>query len=146
MKIPKYILHPTLIIACGGLLMYMLWLRTPSAAEIITDQNDQESIVDKNGSLLLNGLYQVTELLPKGYLVINNLEGTWQINNPRFKTLSAKKAENLQDFFVGMFVKIPDPKGKKEINLPLELYHPNCFSNNPQIRASTNQCPVLLQP
>lgn len=126
----------------GGMtLLYLLWLKTPSASDL-----GRSFAVDKGEFLKRNGLYQITDILPGGYLVIDRLNAKFGINHPRFRSLSPKRAEILKQFFVGKFVKIENASAPRFLNLPLELYHPYCFSNDPGQRIATKQCPVLLKP
>lgn len=91
-------------------------------------------------------MHQIVDLLPGGYLVIHNLKKKMKINHEKFHKMSVKKAALIKEFFIGKFIKVADASQKTEIDLPLELYAPFCFSNNPKYKAMTNQCPIILRP
>ena len=156
MRIPKYISHPLIIIALSSSLFYMLWLNTPSAADLPANTTETATagappqavkFFDKNTLLKDNNFFQIEDMNADGTLLIPQLTGSWTINDQRFRNLSKQKLEQLKGFFVGKFIKIPDTTvADKSITLPVEIYSPLCFANDPNQRAQTNECPILLQP
>lgn len=151
MKIPKYITHPLLIILLSTGMFYMLWLNSPSASDIqqaVPQQAPQSvQVFDKNTLLKDNSFFQIEDMNQDGSMTIPELSGAWKINDLRFQNLTPEKLEQLKAFFVGKFIKINDTTvANKTIELPVEIYSPLCFANDPNQRAMTNECPILLQP
>ena len=155
MKIPKYITHPLLIVTLSSGLLYLLWQNSPSASQIQQASQTQNQTqpaqpvqyLDKNALLRDNQYYQIEDMENDGRLIIPELSSSWTINDARFKNLKKDKVEKLRGFFAGKFIKITDTTvASKTINLPVEIYSPLCFSNDPNQRAQTNECPLLLQP
>lgn len=134
----------------------MLWLSTPSAADLpsaqpgattVGQQPQPVKFFDKNTLLKDNNFFQIEDMNADGSLLIPQLTGSWKINDQRFRNLSKEKLEQLKGFFVGKFIKIADTTvADKAITLPVEIYSPLCFANDPNHRAQTNECPILLQP
>lgn len=138
MKIPKYILHPLLLVAAFGALFLLIRVPAPSAQEL--------GALSKKDILDLNKMHQITELTEEGYLLIDAVEGQWKINDPRFENLTPEKKEIVKDFFIGRFVKIDVSHNTEHvINLPVDLYDAACFSSSVATRDQA-QCPVVLAP
>ena len=135
MKIPKYILHPTLLIFAAAGIYYMIRVPVPAASQFATSKKE---ILDQSN------LHQIVDFTPEGFLVIADISTKKQINDERFKNLPEDKQAGIKDFFVGKFVKITEPK-KDTLDLPIELYDPVCFSSNAEQRKSSVQCPVILE-
>lgn len=152
-KLPKSVTHTSLFLVVAGILMYSMWLSSPSD-EVIAATQDKEtkqqetqndSVVDKVQMLDQTKMFQIAEVLPKGYLVLEKLSEKRQINHPRFKTLDQKGVEKIQNFFVGKFIHIADQTTVSQIELPLELYDPACFGNTSN-QQMTQLCPIVLNP
>ena len=137
MKIPRYILHPFLLILAFGALFLLIRVPAPSAQEL--------GAFNKKNILDLNGMHQITELTDDGSLLIDAVAGSWKINDPRFENLTVEKKQIVKDFFIGRFVKIDPSNTAHVINLPVDLYDAACFSSSVQIQDQA-QCPVVLAP
>lgn len=135
MKIPKYILHPTLLILAAVGVYYLIKIPTPAASQPTLYKKE---ILDQNG------LYQIVDFTAEGFLVMENIPTKKLINDGRFKNLPEDKQAGVQEFFIGKFVKILDTQ-KDALDLPIELYAPLCFSSNPEQRKSSGQCPITLE-
>lgn len=101
--------------------------------------------ISKKDILIENNLYQITEVLDDGKLIIDTLAGSWEFLDDRFRNVSTERIEQIRGFLLGKFIKIPFPKINSGIALPAELYNPLCFAADPQQRKLTDQCPVILK-
>lgn len=135
MKIPKYILHPGLLILAATGIYFLTKIPTPAASQPALFKKE---ILDQNH------LYQIVDFTSDGSLVMENIPEKKQINDERFKNLPDDKQASARDFFVGKFVKVLDVQ-KNSLDLPIELYDPLCFSSNLAQRESSEQCPVILE-
>lgn len=135
MKIPKYILHPTLLILAAVGVYFLTKIPTPKASQ---PDLFKKEILDQNN------LYQIVDFTSDGYLVMENISAKKQINDDRFKNLPDDKQMEVRDFFVGKFVKVLDVHNDG-LDLPIELYNPLCFSSDAQQREASRQCPVILE-
>lgn len=135
MKIPKYILHPTLLILAAIGVYYLIKIPTPAASQPALFKKE---ILDQNH------LYQIVDFTPDGSLVMENISAKKLINDERFKNLPDDKQASVRDFFTGKFIKILEAQ-KDSLDLPIELYDPLCFSSNVEQRKSSGQCPVILE-
>jgi hypothetical protein len=147
MRIPKYITHPTLFCLLAGAVMYLFWLKTPSASDLPQKENLQDGFAKVNKKALLdkNNLYQITDFTEDGQVIFKDLKSSAKFTDKRFYNLSAKQHIGLKNFFVGKFLFIQDPKSKK-IELPAKIFEPNCFDNNPTTREQSKQCPLIINP
>lgn len=150
MKLPKYITHPLLIVIMSTGLFFMLWIKSPSEAQMpvtkSTTQTVPQGAQTTKAFLDQSKMHQITDLLPEGYVTLDGVTTKIQINNPRFKALTIDQAEKLKDFFLGKFVRVEDTAKQLALDLPLELYEPGCFSSDPNVVNSSKQCPLVLQP
>lgn len=147
MKIPRYILHPSLLVMAFGVLFLLIRVPTPSAQEL--------GALNKKDILDVNGMHQITELTEEGHLLIDatpghtvadhKVAGPWKINDPRFENLTPEKKEIVKEFFIGRFIKIDISNTQHVINLPVDLYDAACFGGDVEARAQA-QCPVVLAP
>lgn len=128
MKLPKYITHPALLIAGAALILYAVWLKTPNASEM----------VEKH-------LFQILDFLPGGYVLLDDKEGRWLLDDKRFQEIEADKLSKLQEFFVGKFVDIPPENTRQRLSFPLELYDPRCFAADTEMRAAATMCPLIIE-
>lgn len=135
MKIPKYILHPTLLILAALGIYYLIKIPTPSASQ---------PIINKKEILDQNNLHQIVDFTADGYLIISEIEKKVLINDQRFKNLPNDKLTEVRDFFVGRFVKVQETK-ITDLDLPIELYDPLCFGSEADQRKSFGLCPVILE-
>jgi len=135
MKIPKYISHPFLLLLTGGILLYVFWLKTPSASDI--QEAAQQPKTEKH-------LFQIVDFYNDGNVVLNDKEGKWLIKDERFHSLTDEKTEELKGFFVGKFVNIPKNSVESEIELPMELYDPRCFGEVKD-KSIAGMCPLYIK-
>ncbi len=155
MKIPKQITH-TAIIACMSMgLLSLVWLNSPSAAEVQTaaqttpvnynqDLNALLAPEQKQELIKQNNLHQIEDLLPGGLVLFTDVAGSWQLEHDRFKNMTPTQTEKLKEFFLGKFVTL-DGQVENKLSLPMRLYSPVCFANATPEEAA-NQCPIVLEP
>lgn len=150
MKIPKHISHPLILLVVLFAVAGVVWLDRPQASDADnagkSANGESVSTADKHSFLTQNNLYQISDLLPEGYVVIDELNKKWQIAHERFRQLTPDQTNQLKEFFVGRFVKLRDPKTQSTIELPMELYNPVCFSNTEDDRLLSLECPLVLEP
>ncbi|MBF0103843.1 MAG: hypothetical protein HQM16_00835 [Deltaproteobacteria bacterium] len=101
--------------------------------------------VEKGTILSENNLFQITDVLKDGKVVIDGLKGPWQIHDKRFSSMNEERYNSTREFLLGKFIMIPFPTINTGITLPAELYNPLCFSSDPEKQKLTDQCPVILQ-
>lgn len=138
MALPKQITHTAGILIAAVLLMVFLWLSpTKQDDEVVPRTNPRDMYY-----------YQITELLPEGFLVLDKVTDKQQINHPRFVSMTQKEVSALEDFFVGRFIQSEKAIVKAgTLELPLSLFHPACFSSsNQNSDIVQKQCPIVLKP
>lgn len=142
MNLPKQVTHTLLFLIVATALLAFLWL---------SPNSDNEKSVDLTSAnkteLTQKHYYQITELLPEGFLILHNVAEKHQINHPKFETLTLEKSKDLQDFFVGRFIELDTPlESNEKLALPLRLFHPVCFNPQSSTDEGRNQCPLVLNP
>lgn len=139
MQIPKWILHPSLLVAFALVMGYFVWLDFP------TVQSSEEPTPVTATTEQEKNLYQITELLPGGKIILDGLENSILINHAKFKSLNEQKAVELSAVFVGRFLVVAD-KTATQIELPLELYDPHCFRKPLPENTEGIHCPLVINP
>jgi hypothetical protein len=143
MTIPKWILHPTLLITAGGLLMYFFWLSPPTPQTVRTAvANTPVTAAPLPPKTELRAILDISQ---NGLVTIDGLEAPLKIADARFDQLNATQVAAFQNFFSGKLVRKTLVDGKTEIQLPLEVFDSACYTP-PTDAKTVLGCPVLLQP
>lgn len=149
MRIPKYILHPTLLVIGGAIIMYFVWARVPSSKQIhetvekTTQQTLQKPSVKTKVTKkdFSESYYIIGSVNGAGQLVL--LPGSLQIsmNDKRFTNISIQQQKQLNAFFKNRL--IPKSKITKEmtsLDLPFVIYDQNCLNQK-----DPKDCTITIQ-
>ncbi len=130
MEIPKCILHPSLILASGGLILALVWQdwEIPKAT----------MLPDKSSLILVEGIAD------NGTLKLAGLTNSVVLDDSRFTNPDSNKKVIMQEFFLGKLIDRVQAKTGK-LTLPLAVYDQACFDTQ-KISRQTLNCPVWLQP
>jgi len=133
MAIPKWILHPSLILAGGGLIMALVWQDWKSPVATLLPEK--------------NLLVLVEAIAEDGSLKMADIPQPVHLNDIRFTNPDAAKKAIMKKFFKGKLIDREKAKTGM-LALPLAVYDQACFDAPPskQPPQPTTACPVWLQP
>lgn len=137
MGIPKYILHPLLLLSGAGLILWLVWSRIPSAEEM----REKAAAIPAAAALPERmSLIAIEDFDEAGRLIAEDGR-SFVIDDGRFQNPSGDALGKLRAFFVG---KLLDPAKAADgtFHLPIELYDPLCFKTADKTPV---HCPVVLQ-
>lgn len=137
MAVPKYILHPTLLLASAGLVLWLAWTHVPSGSDLAATSRSQ---VVSEQLPAIDSLVAITAVSPDGKLTLSEDFGDFRLLDERFSHLSVSQLTAIQRALVGKFIKRPR-NDTHELNLPVEVYDPLCFDADPK---NANGCPMTL--
>lgn len=131
MEIPKWILHPSLILAGGSLIMALVWQdwkAPPKAMPLPTKET----------------LGLVEGISDDGKLMISGLASAVSLADARFNKPDEKQKSKMKDFFQGKFIDL-SLAHTGSLPLPLAVYDPSCFEDNAP-NSQKRICPLWLKP
>lgn len=139
MAIPKYILHPSLLIVAAGLVFWLAWARVPSSNDLAATSRKR---VTAEKLPAIESLVAITAVSSDGKLTLGEDFGDFRLHDERFSHLSASQLTAIQKTLVGKLIKRPRDV-TNGLNLPVEVYDPLCFDADPK---NANGCPMTLTP
>jgi hypothetical protein len=143
MKIPKYILHPFILLCGGALILALVWQRTPLPGDM---KKAVENIPVRHTPLpARKDLLQITDLSNEGRFITPTPERSFQINDSRFQHLTEEQRIRLKSFLRDKLFMPPANSGQAMLDLPIALYEEVCFTQ-PLPDSQMQSCPVYLNP
>lgn len=139
MAIPKYILHPFLLILSGLIILWLVWSHVPSGEEL-------KEKAAAPATALPQTLPDPAKLAKIDSFQNGNLVTTdgreFELADARFQNLSQEESGKMSAFFAGKFFDPEKTAAGVTLHLPIELYDPLCFK--PADTAPVH-CPIVLQ-
>lgn len=137
MGIPKYILHPLLLLSGAFLILWLVWSEIPTAESVRQKASARTQALPDPTTLL-----EITNFSADARITAQDGR-TFQIADERLKNASGERLKNIHTLLVGKKFDPAKIQDGVTIHLPIELYDPLCFKPEDKTRL---HCPIVLEP
>lgn len=126
MTLPKYILHPLVLLLVFGSLFILLRLGSVT----MEDLKDMHRIVDYN----------------QGQIWLEGSDMIFFLDDPRLAARNETSNSELKSYFTGKFVRFSKLPADGRIHLPVELYEGACTGSSAHKTDDSSCQPIIINP
>jgi len=139
MALPKYIVHPSLLLAASFVTLWLVWSKVPTSTEVRESFSLTPSKSTPTPLLDRSMLSEISDFTTQAEIVFADSPQRWVIASESFKDMNSIQYEALRRYLKAKLLK--KPASGNAIALPIELYDPLCFTPEGKELA----CPFVIK-
>lgn len=139
MPLPKYIVHPSLLLAASFVTLWLVWSKVPTSTEVRESFSPARPKSAPAPLLERSELSEISDFTTQAEIIFANAPQKWIVASKDFDGMNDIQYKALQRYLKGKLLK--KPTRGSSITLPIELYDPLCFTPKGKDLA----CPFVIK-